>query len=192
MAGTNVNIVKKAASAFQLQMDDVVHDRLFGWCESILGLAIEFRERERAAHNFTGNLLNSIVVILYTNTKGRPNEADFFFASEEVRTAIKPKMSSTTTRGGKRKNFYHFRPDYDLRNSKFMPTVPTNGQWGRDDAVKFASSYRPSKNLPFTIVLAYTVEYAEFIEQQRHTAGYIQMMRSTKRAAVDFVGLKAV
>ena len=45
--------------------------------------------------------------------------------------------------------------------------------------------------MPFTIVLAYTVEYAEFIEQQRHTAGYIEMLKSTKKAAIEFVGLQA-
>lgn len=191
MAGTNVKIVKSAFRDFEREMDEVVYNRLFAWCEQILGLAIEFRERDRNAHNFTGNLLNSIVVILYTNTRNRRNTADFFFATEEVRPAIAPKMSSVTSRGGKRKNLYHFHPDYDQRDSKFRPTVPVNGRWGYEDATRFASNYKPSMNVPFTIVLAYTVEYAEFIEQQRHTAGYIKMLNSTKKAAIDFVGLQA-
>lgn len=184
-------VVKRAARAFEAEMDKEIYSSLFKWCEQILSLAIEFRERDRKAHNFTGNLLNSIVVILYTDTKTIRNTADFFFAAEEVRPAIAPKMSSKTSRGGTRKNYYHFRPDYDQRDSRFKPTIPTSGKWGQEDATRFASNYKPSKKMPFTIVLAYTVEYAEFIEQQRHTAGYIEMLKSTKKAAIEFVGLQA-
>ena len=104
-------VVKRAARAFEAEMDKEIYSSLFKWCEQILSLAIEFRERDRKAHNFTGNLLNSIVVILYTDTKTIRNTADFFFAAEEVRPAIAPKMSSKTSRGGTRKNYYHFRPD---------------------------------------------------------------------------------
>ena len=40
------------------------------WCRNILDAAIKARQKNPQAHNFTGNLLNSIVVCLYKN--GRP------------------------------------------------------------------------------------------------------------------------
>ena len=184
-------VVKKAARDFERLMEQTIYDTLFKWCGQTLDLAIELRERDRNAHNFTGNLLNSIVVILYTRTKRIPQTVDFFFAAEEVKPAIAPKMSSVTTRGKARKNLYHFHPDYDQRDSRYRPTIPVNGRWGYEDAAKFANSYSPTMDVPFTIVVAYTVEYAEFIEQQRHTAGYLQIKKATEKAAVQFIGLKA-
>lgn len=189
----NTKAINNAFKAFRWEINETLYGVLFNWCDRILDLAIEFRMRDRKAHNFTGNLLNSIVVILYANTENIKRKVDFFAVeNDNVKIAIRPKMSSVTTRGGARKYRYRFHPDYDQRDSSFMPSVPTNGGWGYEDAQKFASTYVPKAKTDFVIVVAYTTEYAEFIEQQRHTAGFMSIMKSTEKAAVEFIGLKKV
>lgn len=70
--------------------------RLKSWCSQILDAFILARQRNPKAHNFTGNLLNSIVVCLYRNKE--PVMA--WFASDRVPEAIVPKM--------KKRNFENY------------------------------------------------------------------------------------
>ena len=129
-------------------------------------------------HNFTGNLLNSIVVCLYREKS--PTIA--YFSSSLVPEAIRPKMS------GPRRRAYVFRPDYDgVYGSKYRPEVKTNKGWGRDDAENFFESYIPNGRNLFDIVVAYTVEYADWVNQQRGTTGILETWKEAKSTGMTFM-----
>ena len=150
------------------------------WCSHILDAAIKARQKNPQAHNFTGNLLNSIVVCLYKNAK----PAIAYFSSDIVPEAIMPKMKKRL-----RKRVF-FKRDYDGEESAYLPTVETNGGWGRDDAQEFFESYKPKGNNLFDIVVAYTVEYANWIQMQRATAGILNVWQFAERTGRTFMRLK--
>ena len=150
------------------------------WCSQILDAAIQARQRNPKAHNFTGNLLNSIVVCLYKNRE--PVMA--WYASDRVPEAIMPKM-----RMRKRKRIF-FKRDYDGEESAYLPTVETNGGWGKDDAQEFFETYTPKGNYLFDIVVAYPVEYANWVQMQRATTGILNARQFTERAGRTFMRLK--
>lgn len=150
--------------------------RQYSWM--LLEEAIKWRQRNPSAHNFTGNLLNSIVVCLYKD--GAPVIA--YFSSSLVPEAIRPKMRYRARRS------YVFNPDYDgSYGSKYRPQVQTNGGWGKDDAERFFGSYRPSPRHMFDIVVAYSTEYAEYIEQVRNTTGVLATYMEAKRLGTTFM-----
>ena len=150
------------------------------WCSHILDAAITARQRNPRAHNFTGNLLNSIVVCLYKNAK----PAIAYFSSDIVPEAIMPKMKKRL-----RKRVF-FKRDYDGEESAYLPTVETNGGWGRDDAQEFFESYKPKGNNLFDIVVAYTVEYANWVQMERGTAGILNTYAYAERTGKTFLKLK--
>lgn len=124
--------------------------------------AIQFRQELTAsAHNFTGNLLNSIVALIY---KDKQLKTVFYSTYYGVHKAIARKMG--------RPNHYHFKVDYEGDESEFSPEVNTDRGYGIEDAVRFAHEYVPDGHAKYDIVLAYPVEYAEFVEQARRTVGF--------------------
>lgn len=150
------------------------------WCRNILDAAIKARQKNPQAHNFTGNLLNSIVVCLYKN--GRPIIA--YFSSDIVPEAIMPKMKKRL-----RKRVF-FKRDYDGEESAYLPTIETNGGWGKDDAQEFFESYKPKGNNLFDVVVAYTVEYANWVQMERGTAGILNTYAYAERTGKTFLRLK--
>lgn len=150
------------------------------WCSHILDAAIMERQMNPNAHNFTGNLLNSIVVCLYRNRK--PVMA--WYAHDRVPEAIMPKMKKRL-----RKRVF-FKRDYDGEPSAYLPTVDTNGGWGYEDAQEFFESYTPNGNNLFDIVVAYTVEYANWVQIQRATTGILNTWNFVKRTGCTFMRLK--
>lgn len=117
----------------------------------ILDFAIHRRRTEPGAHNFTGNLINSIIVLLYK--KGDLVSA--YFAIDKLGKApIQVKMTFPKR--------YGFSRDWDNASSTFTPSVETNEGWGYDDARDLASTYQSSRKNLFEIVVGYPVEYAEF------------------------------
>ena len=154
--------------------------RLKSWCSQILDAAILARQRNKRAHNFTGNLLNSIVVCLYKNRK--PVMA--WYAHDRVPEAIMPKMKMRL-----RKRIF-FKRDYDGEESAYLPTIETNGGWGKDDAQEFFESYKPKGNNLFDVVVAYTVEYANWVQMERGTAGILQTLQYAERTGKQFMRLK--
>lgn len=123
--------------------------------------AIYTRSNIRSAHNYTGNLLNSIVAGVYEDSK--PVYAAFSSRNHLVHGAIATKMSAPRR--------YYFVRDYDGEESRFTPTIKTNRGFGRADAERFFNSYRPDGAAKFNIVLAYTTEYAEFVETMKNNIG---------------------
>lgn len=154
--------------------------RLKSWCSQILDASILARQRNPKAHNFTGNLLNSIVVCLYKNRE--PVMA--WYASDRVPEAIMPKMKKR-----QRKRVF-FSRDYDGRESAYLPTVETNGGWGKDDAQNFFENYVPKGNNLFDVVIAYPVEYADWVQMHRATTGILNAYSYAERTGVRFMRLK--
>ncbi len=138
------------------------------FCDELCERAIDFRLSEPEGHDFTGNLLNSIAVALYR--RGKLVQATF--SSSMVPGEIGKKMTT-----GK---FYHWKPDYTGVERTYQPEVQTDEGYGKYDAQSFVVYYQPNPKAIFEIVCAYTVEYASFVEMQRHTTGYLSEVEFIK------------
>lgn len=181
---SNVSVIDKAFKKFEKDILETTRMELNKWCWKILEAAVAARERNPRAHDFTGNLINSIVVCLYE--KGKPY-APYFASDIGVSPAIRPKMRPLRNKSEKRYGFY---PDYSgVYGSTYKPTVETNGGWGRADAEAFFASYRPKGNHMFDIVVAYPVEYANWIENQRQTTGILLTERYARITGLTFLQL---
>lgn len=177
----NKQVITKAVADYEKNVIiPTMEKALKKWCWQILNAAILARQRNPKAHNFTGNLLNSIVVGLYRNKK--PVIA--YYASDLVPEAIRPKMRKRE----RRRVFFH--RDYDDKDSAYLPTIDTNGGWGKDDAEEFFESYRPKGNYLFDIVVAYSVEYANWVQMQRATTGILNTLQYAERTGRTFLRLK--
>ena len=177
MAGTNEQIISQALKDYEKYILNTTERELRTWCWNLLEEAIRWRQSIPDAHNFTGNLLNSIVVCLYREK----SPVIAYFASSLVPEAIHPKMSVRKRRA------YYFRPDYEGQESKYRPEVKTNKGWGKDDAQKFFERYVPDGNNLFDIVVAYTVEYADWVQMERGTTGILQTRWNAKMTGAQFM-----
>ena len=178
MAGTNHQIIENGIAAYKRYIQNTAEGELKKWCWEMLESAIKWREKDPKAHNYTGNLLNSIVVCLYR----RKSPVIAYFSSSLVAEAIQPKMTARKRRS------YKFRRDYEgWTNSKYFPTVKTNKGWGKDDAEEFFEEYTPKGGNLFDIVVAYTVEYADWVNQQRGTTGIMQTWQQAKVTGMTFM-----
>lgn len=173
----NKRTVAKALEGYKVYIADCTESQLKKYCWSLLDKAIKSRQQAPGAHNFTGNFLNSIVVCLYR--EGNPVIA--YYSSSLVPEAIVPKMRKRIRRR------VFFSKDYDGEQSAYLPTVDTNGGWGKDDAQKFFEYYKPSGNNLFDIVVAYTVEYADWINYERGTAGFLNTLQCAENIARTFL-----
>ena len=179
MTATNATIIRNSIAKYRTDIVDDVEKRCRKFCSDLCQQAINARKSAPGAHNFTGNLLNSIVVCLYREKE----PIDAYYAAQYVPKAIRVKMRARKKRG------YRFNPDYDGAKSRYLPTVDTNGGWGVDDARNFFQSYSPpGKNL-FDIVVVYPVEYANWIEAERGTTGIIRAYAWTVQAGVQYLKL---
>lgn len=179
MPVTNRQIVHKAIAGYRTAIFDEVENRCRKFCTDLCQEAINARKNAPGAHNFTGNLINSIVVCLYRNRE--PINA--YYAAQYVPKAIQVKM-----RQRKRKH-YRFNPDYDGDKSHYLPTVQTNGGWGEDDARHFFQDYVPKGKNLFDIVVAYPVEYGNWVETQRSTTGILQSYAHAEAVGVTYLKL---
>lgn len=138
-------------------------------------LGLHYRESNPRAHNFTGNLINSIVAALYYNGVEKYAE----YASRTVgKPAIRIKMTAPRR--------YHFRQDWENSESNYKADVETNQGWGIQDADRFVKSYRPKAN-GWVITLAYPVEYAQFIEVKRQSTGVAEVEQEISSEANNIV-----
>lgn len=182
MSATKAQILRAIDGYKEAILADVER-RCEDYCEELVWSAINFRRRTSDAHDFTGNLLGSIVVGLYKN---RQPVAAFYSAEKGIAKAIQPKMSSTK-KGRRRKYFYD--PDYSGSTSVFRAEIKTNEGWGEEDARKFFQSYRPTGKNIFDIVVAYTVEYAKWIEMERMTTGIFATYQNAKSVGTTILRL---
>lgn len=154
-------------------MVDAIEKKCDEYCFDIMAAAIDARFNAPRAHNFTGNLITSIVVCLYK--KKKPIAA--YYAAEQLSSPIAVKMTFPKR--------YHFKQDYDGAESHFLPLIKTNEDYGENDARQFFQSYRPQGNNLFDIVVAYPVEYADFVEQVNQSTG---ILRAYERA--EWMGIE--
>ena len=185
MSATNAIIVRDAIAKYRTQIFDEVENRCRKFCTDLCQEAIRARRSADGAHNFTGNLINSIVVCLYREKE--PINA--YYAAQYVPKAIQVKM-----RFRKRKR-YRFKVDYDgpadggRKYNYYLPTVQTNGGWGEDDARNFFQNYTPKGKNLFDIIVAYPVEYGEWIEMKRSTTGIMQTYAHAGQVGVTYLKL---
>lgn len=141
----------------QAQVSQILRKRVLAFAKTFLQVAFSNRAHGDG-HNYTGNLINSILVAVYEN--GNPVKAMFAGKEFNLKPVRQGKMT-TTKRGNART--YHFAPDYDGDMSSYKAEVKTNEGRGLDDAVKFVNTYKPSGRDIFHIVFAIPVEYADYI-----------------------------
>lgn len=177
MAATNKEIIDRAFREYEKYIYDTSEKELREWCWDIVREAIRARAQNPQAHDFTGNLINSIVVCLYRDK----SPVIAYYSSSLVPEAIRPKMRKRVRRR------VFFNPDYEGVQSKYLPTIDTNGGWGKDDAEKFFESYIPNGRNMFDIIVAYTVEYADWVNQQRGTTGILQTWGKAKSTGMTFL-----
>jgi uncharacterized protein YdiU (UPF0061 family) len=190
------NSLTKAVRQFQQnEMHDVVLNELDKFCEKQLVYAVvSNRLGAKNAHQFTGNLINSIVVILYD----KANRMKCTYRAYDsnlpmMKPPIRKEMSAMTSRGTLRKYAIHFKPaDWQGEiDSSYLPELATDGSYGQDDAKRFADSWSPTTGKDFEICVAYTSEYAEWVEQQRHTIGYMASQDAARRGLIS-IGFKQI
>jgi hypothetical protein len=193
MAGNNTTIIKKAFEGYAEHIDKIVYSKLDKWCVEILRSAIRSRMSEPNGHNFTGNLINSICVLLYRKSNGRLTRY-FGYDKAGLKLPIRREFSGITSRHTRRKNRIWLRPDWSGGQSvlKGSGLIGTDESFGQNDAVEFSNHWLPSNpNCDFIICVAYTSEYASFVEYERGTTGIMQTESWVAHTAIEWVGLKA-
>lgn len=183
MSVSNETILRKGITEFRKQQYDALEKKLIKYCGDILTQAIDARLSADNAHNFTGNLINSIVVGLF-----REGELVMFVMPSDEQGIDRPIMKKMSypfkyffsetkkrTKGGH--NSVGLDWDQTHPSSYYKPELKTNLIWGFTDAKRFIRSYTVPKNVVFQIVVGYTTEYASFVEAKRHTTGYMRMVQ---------------
>lgn len=154
-----------------------VEKKVLYTAELLIRKAVYYRNSAPEKHNFTGNLLASIVACVYK--EGKPLRA--FYASDKVIGVIDYKMSAPKK--------YTFKEDYEGTSSTYTPDIVTNKGLGEDDARSFFEEYRPEYNDPYCIVLAYTTEYADWVENKRRTTGFAYVYTDMEKNGWKFLQL---
>lgn len=152
--------IESAMKSFMQEAYADVSSRVGVFARALLTEAIANREMAPNKHNFTGNLLNSIVVCVYEDNK--PQTA--YYPAQYGIKAIRFKMTAPRS--------YGFKRDYEGTESHYDPEIETNEGWGEEDAKEFFQEYNPGSRAKYCIVVAYTTEYASFVEAVRHTTGF--------------------
>ena len=177
MSATKAQILR-AIDDYREKIIDEVQKRCDSFCGDLLQSAIDSRIYMRPlAHDITGNLINSIVVCLYKERK--PILA--WYAYESIDNAIGRKMTYPRR--------YWFESDYQSSESSYRPNVRTNMGFGEDDAKKFFMGYKPKGKNLFDIVVAYTTEYAEWVEMARHSTGILRAYDNAGKIAITTLKL---
>ena len=185
----NRAVIDKAFKGFEKQILSQTEERLKSWCYDLMVLAYKNRLSNPRAHDFTGNLINSIMVGLYR--KGNPTYVCIVGDRGVVKAPITGKMRVRASQLGYSAKMYRFKKDWSGRKSAYVPTVNTDGGNGVRDASEFFRSYRPSGRNAFDVVVAYPVEYASWVEQERQTTGYLQTLADAKATGITFMELKS-
>lgn len=180
--------IRQQANALTKALEKEIFKRteilLMQWCDAIINTAINERMKADGSHNFTGNLLNSIVVGLYMY--GQPRQV--FYAGMSPNSAItRVRVAKFRKMSYRAKRRYVFRNDYSGTPSVYKPEIETNKGWGLDDAINFYASYKPKSRSLFHIVICYPVEYASFVENERQTTGILATRNWVERTAVEFI-----
>jgi hypothetical protein len=171
--GTHVGAsLKKAFEEFKTQtIDEEVRREMQLICQNIVYKAINNRRNAPGKHDFTGNLLNSIVAVLY-----KDKELIYYYTSAgSLRYPRYYEMTASHRHG-----HYHFNIDYEGKTSDYTADVETFRRKAMDDVNEFMSLYTPDR-MGFVMVVAYAVDYAEWVEMARSTTGYVQTLHDAEK-----------
>lgn len=165
MSGNNETILRNALERFRDEKVDKIQSHMVGLCQKTVQEAINARLHIEGARQFTGNLVNSIACALYRD--GRLVHASY--SKDEVAPPVRRKMTAPKV--------YSFEPAWDEgKVRRFKPEIATGQTRGPQDALQFVQNYKPDGKALLQMVLAYTTEYATFVEAIRGTTGYFQTM----------------
>lgn len=182
MAG--ISVASAAVKDYRKYITSEVEKGCRRLCEYLCVQAVKERKAAPGAHDFTGNLITSIVVCMYK--KGTAQDA--WYAAQYEPKAIRIKMRQRPT-----KKRYYFKTDYSgAQGTSYTPppgSPDVSGRYGVDDAKNFFNSYKPAGGHDYTIVIAYPVEYAEWVETQRATTGYMQTFAWAKSVGIEYLKL---
>lgn len=169
--------------AKSITVDDVILGELGVFAQNIIYKAIEYRRKNPAKHDYTGNLLNSIVAAVYQN---KELKKAIFSGETGIRQPRYYEMTASHNGNG----HYHFEVDYEGKRSNYSAAIETLRRKGMDDAYEFISTYTPNIN-GFVVVVAYTTDYADFVEMQRGTTGYLSTFKYAKKVATQMFQLRS-
>lgn len=174
MADINKKMIEQAFRNFGTEMHNEIIKQLSLICQNILVDAIRNRLRlsHSQGHDYTGNLINSIVVILYQDGE----IADIWSAGEQGQVR-KPKFRKMSAR----KKMYVYSNDYSMTSSRYRATVPTNRGFADEDVQTFINTNTPDIQNGYCVTVAYTVEYAEWVEMERGTTGYLKTKNNARK-----------
>lgn len=169
---SNEAIMRRALKEFREKKLNELERKMRKYADDLLNQAVMFRysrvNGSPAAHNFTGNLISSICVGLWREG----NMVYCAIAGQKNQVAWVKRWHNKMT-GPDR--WYKFKWDYDTApNTMYHATVITDQGFGRYDAQKFLASHQPAHRDTFHLVVAYTTEYAAWVEAKRHTTGYLE------------------
>lgn len=185
MTGTNTAIIDKMVRDYTKYVYDVTEKELKEWCYQLMTAAYKFRLGNPRSHEFTGNLINSIMVGLYRER--RPIYACIVGDRGVVKAPIMGKMRVRRSTLGYGAKMYRFKQDWMGTKSAYVPEVQTDGGSGINDARRFFRSYTPDGDNMFDLVVAYPVEYASWIEQQRQSTGILQTYSDAKATGMKLL-----
>lgn len=178
--GVNMTIAK-----YKQAILDEVESRCRKFCTDLCIQAVRERKTAPGAHDFTGNLITSIVVCLYRDGVAR----DAWYSAQYEKKAIQIKMRHRPV-----KKRYYFPVDYSGEDgTTYTPAEDSpdvTGRYGVDDARAFFQQYKPMGRHLFDIVIAYPVEYANWVEMHRSTTGILQAYGWANRVGVNYLKLK--
>lgn len=176
---SNKKVIRGAFKDFRKQMDVIVQNEIFVYAQNIIYKAIDFRKKNPRGHDYTGNFINSIVAAVYNDKQLKKA----FFSAE---TGLKePRYYEMTASHGR----YFLKYDYEgRRNSVYTPTIETLQRKGLDDAYEFVSTYNPDMD-GFVVAVAYTTAYADWIEIQRSSTGFLSTMKYAEKAAIKMFNI---
>jgi len=175
MAGNNISVIENAFREFESKtVIPEMLKRISLHCQNLLVSALRNRLSlsHRTGHDYTGNLINSIVVVLYQDGE----IADIWAAGDQGQIR-KPKFRKMTAR----KKWYVYSNDYSNTSSRYRAEVPTNRGFADEDIQNFLNSNRPSIQKGFCVTVAYTVEYAEWVEIERGTTGIMKTQNDARK-----------
>lgn len=151
---------------------DTLESKLDRLCRDLIDKAVDFRLTDPEAHDFTGNLINSIVCALY-----RKGQLIRTYHPYDIMPPIQNKMTSP--------KHYYFTRDWRGDESYYEPEIKTDTGNGRRDAERFVSTYISMKGAEFEVLVAYTTEYAAWVEMERVTTGYMYLFQYVNAINID-------
>lgn len=169
MSGISPQQAARKVAAYKIAVMDEIERRCDKYLDQLLDAAIKYRLTNEDAYDFTGNLINSICVGLWRERK----LVKAVYSSNKVPKAVWSKATAMYDKDGNPVRHY-LAYDYSGGVDTYLTAeVNTNRGWGKTDALMFINSYQPEGDNYFDIVVAYTTEYALFVERVRKTTGIL-------------------